>query len=155
MINLSTTFPQLFKNYLLRIKLSPASIANYVADVNKFLQWSEENASYKSPDQQFLSYLQSLTEKGIKSASLKRYRSSLKIYGRFLSESGFLKSNPAQNLETINLATPSAKADDSLKLLDKFEKSLLKENLTKSTIVNYISDIKQFINWLHNNDQPK
>ncbi len=137
-----------FKNYLLQQNLSPLSIKNYLADLNKFLNWFKNNLkplSFSSTN--FQEYVQFLKESQISPASLTRYLSSLRQFGQFLVFSGKTKKNPAANL-FLNL---SKSASDNFteieELLTGFAKALQEEKLSLITIRNYLVDVRQFLNW--------
>jgi site-specific recombinase XerD len=137
-----------FKNYLLQQNLSPLSIKNYLADLNKFLNWFKNNLkplSFSSAN--FQEYVQFLKERQISPASLTRYLSSLRQFGQFLVFSGKAKKNPAANLASTLLKSPGNNFTEIEELLAGFEKSLQQEKLSLVTIRNYLVDVRQFLNW--------
>ncbi|MDZ4229413.1 MAG: phage integrase N-terminal SAM-like domain-containing protein, partial [Patescibacteria group bacterium] len=138
-----------FKHYLTKQKLSPATLKNYVSDVDRFLSWLGRQLQETT-----IQPLQ-LTARGfddyaawlndpvnrINPVSAQRYLASLKRFGSFLFSSKLNDINPAEALKP-------AKIDPTLdQVLAEFKHELGAQKLSPSTIKNYLSDIKTYLNW--------
>ena len=140
-----------FRKYLEEQKLSEISIKNYLLDVNKFLYWQlAGNQTISFSPSRFQAYYQHLLKSLNCSSTLKRHLSSLRQFGQFLETEKLLYRNPFKDWQLPPVSQPwlSATLKDGEKLLDKFGKSLKKENLAQTTIVNYLSDVRQFLSWM-------
>jgi site-specific recombinase XerD len=138
-----------FKSYLLHSKKkhSKTTIKNYVADINKFIKWTQENSQLKyNPSKTTAETIQlyklRLNKDKIALSSIERYLSSLRLFFTFLKSKNLINQNPFDSL--IN-NTKNTK--DSLSL-NNFKLYLLDQNISKVTIKNYLMDISQFTDWL-------
>ncbi len=151
-----------FKNYLASQaapKLSPATLANYVSDVEVFLTWlAKGSRSATVPSTQtisatilanqltsavFQNYANfvSAAQNQIHPATAQRYFSSLRRFGEFLKATGLAASNPAAEIKptTINLTIDQ--------VLNDFRNELIRQKLSPSTIKNYVSDVSHYLQW--------
>jgi site-specific recombinase XerD len=143
-----------FKSHLLHSKKkhSKATIKNYIADINKFIKWSEENPQSKHNPSKITPetieiYKLKLNRDKISPSSIDRYLSSLRLYFTFLKSKSLLRENP------LNSSATNSKPDTDPLLLKNFKLSLLDQNISKVTIKNYLMDISQFTQWLTNQSQ--
>ena len=139
-----------FKKYLKEQSLSEISIKNYLADINKFLNW-QDIIDFKP--EHFTNYCQNLLKQQIPLSTYKRHLSSLRQFGRFLVSSRIARENPAEKLAVINQLTTGAKAWGWDKLLDRFTKHLTANHHSQNTIKNYRADLRQFCRWLESRSQ--
>ena len=132
------------------IAISPSSIKNYVSDINHFLNFVAH--SIQEPIVQPIH----ITPTAIKAysaaaanqlspSSLNRHLSSLRYFGKFLVAARLLETDPAQNL------TNPAFDPTLAQIITRYEKFLTTESLSKSTIKNYVSDLKKYLLWARKN----
>ncbi len=95
---------QRFQNYLEEHSLSPTTIRNYLADLRSFARWqalwgcSETRISPAD----FSAYRDYLTVETTHSpATVNRRLQSLRLFGRFLHETGNAEENPARDLMLV------------------------------------------------------
>lgn len=141
-----------FKNYLAKQttpRLSPATLKNYVSDVEQFLAWlaSQLQEDTIQPIQLTATVFQNYghylnaAQNRVCPATAERYLSSLKRFGKFLYNSKRTGSNPAENLA-------AGAIDPSLdQVLKEFKNELTRRNLSPSTIKNYVSDVNHYLLW--------
>ena len=143
-----------FKQFLQLKKLSKISVKNYLSDVRQFLTWTAKNSFKQLSPAVFSAYKSYLLGLKISAKSINRYLASLRSFGQFLKQQQLTATNPAQNLKNINLKSeckgPAYVKAGHLHQLDQFRQTLAQEKLKPATVKNYISDIRQFLNWLEN-----
>ena len=146
-----TTLPQEFQAYLSGSKsLTKQSIKNYVSDINIFLGWLASNLQEPqiSPahitSSSILSYRDELNNSRQPLAVKNRYLSSLRRFGHFLFTTKLCTTNPAVHLSNVDAAGTTT---SNHQILAAFKHDLNKQNLSPSTVKNYLSDIKQYLNW--------
>lgn len=146
-----TTLPQEFQSYLSGSKsLTEQSIKNYVSDINIFIDWlkttlqEEEITPAHITSASILSYRDELNNSRQPLAVKNRYLSSLRRFGDFLFITKLCATNPAAHLSNVDAAgtTTSTK-----QILTAFKHDLNKQDLSPGTVKNYLSDIKQYLNW--------
>jgi len=77
----------------------------------------------------------------ISPASINRKLSSLRRFGAFLADTKLLDSNPAQAVTNLDI-------DPTLtQVINHYKKHLQTEELSRSTIKNYVSDLKKYLSW--------
>jgi site-specific recombinase XerD len=143
-----------FEGWLTRQNLSPASVRNYVSDINGFLEWL---ANLPLPERQFTSqvidqYRQHLVKIQKPLTSANRSLSSLRRFGTYLAEANLAAQDPTLDLRNITqeeLTTPPPRQS----LTQQFAHSLAREQLAEATIKNYVSDVNQFFAWLPQYEQ--
>lgn len=149
-----TTLPQEFQSFLEGSKsLTDQSIKNYVSDINIFLDWLASNLQEPEitpshiTSASILSYRNELNNSRQPIAVKNRYLSSLRRFGHFLFVTKLSAVNPAAHLSNVDAAgtTTSTK-----QILAAFKHDLNKQNLSPSTIKNYLSDVKQYLSWVQN-----
>ncbi len=135
-----------FKNYLLSQKnaSSPATVKNYIADVKKFILWTEQKLQHPfAPETITEEALQEfITEKKkeFSASSVERQLSSMKKFFFFLKMDGHVMLNP------FDAKAPKQLPQDPFHLKE-FKDFLYVYNASRLTIKNYLIDIKQFISW--------
>lgn len=148
-----TTLPQEFQSFLSGSKsLTEQSIKNYVSDINIFIDWLASNLQEPEITADHItaanisSYRDELNNSRQPIAVKNRYLSSLRRFGHFLFITKLCATNPAAHLSNVNAAgtTTSTK-----QILAAFKHDLNKQNLNPGTVKNYLSDIKQYLNWAH------
>jgi site-specific recombinase XerD len=70
--------------------------------------------------------------------------SSLRRFTAFLAAAKLLPTDPGQQLKNLTSTTFDS-------ILDQFQTFLKSENLTPSTIKNYLSDVKNYLIWAQEN----
>lgn len=131
-------------------KISPSSIKNYVSDINHFLNFIA--GSIQEPIVQPIH----ITPAAIKAystaaatqlspSSLNRHLSSLRYFGKFLVAAKLCETDPTQNL------TNPAFDPTLAQVITRYQKFLTSEDLSKSTIKNYVSDLKKYLLWARKN----
>lgn len=147
---------KVFFDYLLNRGISKKSLKNYKSDLNHFLGWSylrvQSWGSYATTLDQLIPLLSNklaqeyklyLSNNKIPIRTINRRLSTIRHLSRFLYESGYKTADFASNISNINL-----EAKDSLtKTLEEFEAYLKSQRVSRTTVRNYISDIRQFIFW--------
>lgn len=104
---LAPTLIQEFEGHLQRVELAPATIRNYSADVRGFVRFLRERLNGHLPaiptKENFSTYREHLIQATAQSpATINRRLQALRVFGRFLQEKGFSKTNPAQHLQLIS-----------------------------------------------------
>lgn len=144
-----------FHQYLKPKKLSKKSVKNYISDVRQFLEWSDKNDFRDFTPVVFKTYKSHLIDSKIPSKSINRYLSSLRCFGEFLKKEKLMMINPVKKLENVKgpKINPSTSSRFSFtakeKILEEFKQSLKDQHLSKKTITNYISDTKQFLEFMN------
>jgi site-specific recombinase XerD len=138
-----------FTEWLTARHYSPATIRNYLVDINRFLSFSSDT------DEPFLSptivlqYLQSLSANN----NQKRYLASLNIFCQFALDQHLIDTNPLQKIrKQIRRKTALDPQNEINNLKNSFASYLEAHHNTPTTIKNYLNDVDQYINWL--NSQP-
>lgn len=149
---------QKFEKHLkLNLKKSAQTVRNYKADLKHFIAWLQAHSQspVSSQTETFLFHFNSKNiflyrstqvESGAPTATTNRRLSAVRNFGRFLASSGIISLNPAEAVENIRLSDKSLK-----EIIQDFEQYLLSSNVSRITIKNYLSDIRQFANWLEKN----
>jgi integrase/recombinase XerC len=93
-----------FESYLFKHTLSPTTIRNYLADLRAFSRWHAAHglpaADFAPAD--FRAYREHLChETGHSVATVNRRLQSLRLFGRFLHESGRAAENPTREIELL------------------------------------------------------
>ena len=152
-----------FENYLSSTGISAKSLKNYKSAISHFLFWAISNLK------KFGTYIQNLTElapfltvefvskyknymveNSIPLKTVNRHLSTLRHLSRFLISSQILDFDFMDG--TQNISNPiKKKAVNSFSLVDDFASHLEDQKISKNTIKNYASDIRQFLTWLESN----
>ena len=106
-----------FETYLHRHALSPATIRNYLADLRAFARWHTARQSIRdglSPAD-FRAYRAHLCNKTAHSpATVNRRLQSLRLFGRFLHETGQSADNPTRDIQLVRNGNARAPAPRTL-----------------------------------------
>jgi len=140
----------LLKNFQLYLKnknLTDKSIKNYISDIRRFLRWTAKNNLSQFNENTFGLYREGLINQKTNTKSINRYLSSIRIFGLFLQEKELAPINPTLAIE--NVKNYDNQPNNIGKILQEFQNSLVKEKLSQATIKNYISDVKQFLEYLN------
>lgn len=136
-----------FKAYLLGNKkqVSKVTLKNYLSDTRKFIKWCENKfgRSFNPNDitqELAQSYIDEINTATHSSRSAKRYQSSIKKFFGFLLEYRLVRFNP------FSLYDVKAIHQDDWHLKE-FGNYLFNSKTSNHTIKNYISDVRQFLNW--------
>lgn len=156
-----------FEKYLQSTGISAKSIKNYKSDISQFLTWAKlklkslgtyiENLSEASPflSSDFISqYVSYMTDSKLPRKTINRRLSTLRHLSRFLTSTSLIDSDFMDGIQNMSSETHEIK--ESLNLsehpsVSEFESFLEAEKISRNTIKNYLSDIRQFLNWLENN----
>lgn len=133
-----------FKSWLISKNYSNSTIRNYLADLNRYFNFSQSSTKIFSPENVNL-YLISIKTDGNKN----RYLSSLSKFFHFAIDQQLIKSNPLKKKYT----KPSNSSPENV--LNLYQSFLTKKKFSPVTIKNYLNDIQQFINWNQSNPEPK
>ena len=139
-----------FSLYLKAKNVSPATLRNYLTDARHFLNWLDLpfNDPYKIAqsitEETLIKYQQFLKENNIAAATINRRFSALRQLGRFFISQGWSKKNPVKKVSNI---TAKKKNNFAQQLMEKFAKSLKNEGKSQSTIRNYLSDVRGYLEW--------
>jgi site-specific recombinase XerD len=156
---------KLFKNFLYAEKISKGSVRSYLSDIRFFLCWFE--TFLKENHLLTIDFLQSLsliTPKVLESykaslltqqtplSTINRRFSSLRKFGNFCQSQGLLiypeqdrGMSPFDALR--NISEDDKKLSEQRYRLKEFRLYLWQNQASQSTIKNYLSDIRQFIQW--------
>lgn len=132
---MNSTLIQRFQNYLEQHSLSPATIRNYLADLRAFARWQAlwglSETRLNTVD--FSAYRDYLNVETTHSpATINRRLQSLRLFGRFLHETGLAAENPARDLLLVpnhnangngNGHTPRTLSDEEIEKLGNSIKS--------------------------------
>lgn len=151
-----------FFEYLKSLGVSKKTHKNYRSDISHFSGWLlfrlrhwgvvAESLTDAVP---FLNtklaseYKTFLTGNSVAEKTTNRRLSTLRHLARFLVASQILDFNFMDGIANIS----SRKTPFTYPLITQFEKHLEAEKVSKNTIKNYLSDIKQFISWLEEKNQ--
>jgi len=151
--------PEFFRQYLKSQKTSSVTTKNYVADFNNFLTWlaAKTGIKYQVAGRAVLGlfsretieeYKTDLLEKNTPPSTINRRLSALRKFGQFAQNQGWIKNNSA--LEVENIIQKEMVSDEEAKgeVLNQFKKHLEKEQASRLTIKNYLSDLRHFLDWL-------
>jgi len=139
-----------FSLYLKAKNVSPATLRNYLADARHFLNWL--NLPFNDPykiaqsitEETLKKYQQFLQENNIATSTINRRFSTLRQLGRFFISQGWSKKNPVKKVGNI---TAEKRNDFPQQLMEKFAKSLKDEGKSSTTIRNYLSDLRGYLEW--------
>ena len=130
-----------FRSWLISKTYSPATIRNYLSDLNAYFDFSKDS-NFFSPDTVSV-YLKKID----KDQNYSRYLSSLSKFFQFAIDQKLISVSPLKKARQPKTPTP----DDIL--LD-YQSFLIKKHFSPVTIKNYLNDIRQFIDWQQNQIEP-
>lgn len=85
--------------------------------------------------------------------TINRRLSSLRKLSEFLLKTKLLEFDFCAGVKNIQLIQEKPKTDKTESILLDFHQYLENEKISKNTIKNYLSDIKQFFNWVEKTNQ--
>ncbi len=153
-----------FENYLQKTGITKKSIKNYKSDISHFMGWAIlklktigtyiENLSDLSPflTSKFITeYLSYMIGNNFPRQTVNRRLSTLRHLSKFLIASQIIDFDFMGSIQ--NLPSEELKLSSSLsnhKSVHDFRSFLEAQSVSKNTIKNYMSDVKQFLTWLEN-----
>ena len=148
-----------FIEYLTGLGISPKSHKNYKSDLSHFSGWLILKI------RSFGSYIDSLTEaipflshevaeeyknymaaNNIPVKTINRRLSTLRHLSRFLLSSENLNSDFMKGIE--NISEPGKHSLSVNPIVDDYRSYLEAQKISKNTVKNYVSDIRQFLAWV-------
>ncbi len=102
---MNTALVYRFEQYLQAHSLSLATIRNYLADLRAFARWQtlRPSSTLRVSRADFFGYREHLcNETNHSPATVNRRLQSLRLFGRFLYETGHVEENPARDIELIH-----------------------------------------------------
>lgn len=152
-----------FIKYLVSLGLSPKSYKNYKSDLNHFTGWALLKI------RSFGSFVESLTEavpflgtdmareyvsymevNGFPGKTINRRLSTLRHLSRFLVSSQVIDSDFMAEIENISFNLMAKSGLDPV--VREFRAHLETQKISPNTVKNYVSDVRQFLLWLEQND---
>lgn len=153
------SLPNDFEIYLKQEhRISGKTLRNYRADLLHFTNWSTKHLCSQGifansldeilphfSGQLVANYKGYHLETRVPESTINRRLSTLRNFGRFLDRSG-KASNPTGLISNVKIEMTWE--EHSSFLLTEFEGHLKKEKVSKATLKNYLSDVKQFLAWI-------
>lgn len=152
-----------FENYLSSVGISPKSIKNYKSDISHFLGWAilklktfgtyVENLSELVPflnRDMVLEYREFSSTNSVARKTINRRLSTLRQLSKFLTTSQILDFDFMEHVKNIE-ASKGKSALSSSSVVEGFISHLEAGSVSKNTIKNYASDVRQFLSWLESN----
>ena len=147
---------QPFSLYLKSQQVSQNTLRNYLSDIGHFFNWLDNyefNLGSDNPNiiaqkiskTTFKKYKQFLKKNSISAATANRRLSSLRQLSAFFASQGWTENDQAKKIANI---TTKKEVNLSSQLITKFAKSLAKEKKSSSTIRNYLSDVRNYLDYL-------
>lgn len=153
-----------FVKYLENLGISSKSLKNYKSDLSHFSAWIIarvktfgsyiESLSEAIP---FLSediateYKKHMVDTTVPTKTINRRLSTLRHFSRSLVASQLIDNDFALNLE--NISASNKVKHGTAPLISEFGSYLEAKKISKNTIKNYLSDTRQFLSWLENNQK--
>jgi site-specific recombinase XerD len=154
---------QSFYSYLENLGVSKFTFKNYKSDLNHFVKWMTKKVSSLGASannltevvpfisektiKQYKNYLQ---RESLSTKTVNRRLATMRHLGMFLVKAQILEFNFTKEVENVGTSkkepSPSYEA-----IISSFEKQLKEEKVSKNTLKNYISDVKQFLRWAEHN----
>lgn len=163
MDNLNTNFI----NYLIReTKASKVTLRYYKSDLTHFTGWLLLRARVWGILADGLSELLSIINfkvvceykdymitNNTPSKTINRRFSTLRHLSKFMLATGIATSDFMVGVTNISSIIPKEPKSPAESVIVDFKKHLEKEQVSQSTIKNYLSDVNQFLNWIQNHAQ--
>ena len=153
-----------FTEYLSGLGISPKSHKNYRSDISHFTEWVilklrsfgsyVESLSEAVP---FLSlniakdYKNFMLENKVPGKTINRRLSTLRHLSKFLYSSHSTDFDFTTGLENISFS--KTKKQSLTPIISDFQSYLESQKVSKNTVKNYVSDIRQFLVWIETNGQ--
>ena len=150
-----------FTDFLRQQGSSEKTRRNYKSDTRHFFSWftftleSTSGLTIQSPDQlvnlvtpnTIENYKQYLVANKVPVSTINRRLSTLRSFFACCLYQGWVSTNPTVTLKSIKTAQSNRKLQPE-KLLELFKRDLTLEGASKATVKNYVSDVRQFLDWL-------
>lgn len=138
-----------FKLWLASKRYSESTFRNYLADINRYIDFAIVRNPKKTPNEIHIfseelltNYLSSLST----DSNSPRYLASLNLFCQFALDQQLVTHNPLTSIRhKLDKPTNSTTLED---LLPQYQAFLSKHHNTPATIRNYLNDVQQYINWL-------
>ena len=147
-----------FVKYLDSISLSGKSLKNYKSDLNHFTGWAilktRSFGSYINGLSEVIPFLSHnlakeyksyMIENSISPKTINRRLSTARHLSKFLIKNELLDIDFMEEIENIGFGRKNKSAAQPI--LGKFRSYLEKEKVSASTVKNYLSDTRQFLQW--------
>lgn len=154
-----------FFNYLNSLGISAVSFKNYRSDIGHFIAWAilkiRSYGSYVESLTDIVPFLKNnlgieyksyMIENSVPAKTLNRRLSTLRHLSKFLLQSRMIENDFTSGIENLS-SNPGRKSSVS-PVFNDFKTYLEGEKVSANTIKNYLSDIRHFLAWLENNNQP-
>ena len=145
-----------FLEYIGLLGVSKKTEKNYRSDISNFTLWmmntvrtwgvAAGNLAETVPfinKQTGFEYKKHLRNKTTSTKTINRRLSTLRHFGRFLAGSQMVDFDFMEKV--TNVSTKKSRSSD---LISNFEAHLTTEKVSRNTIKGYLSDTRQFLNWL-------
>lgn len=134
-----------FRLWLLGKNYNSNTVKNYIADVNKYIQYiNPRSISDIFSEKNLTSYLLFI----ISQKNSHRYLTSLTRFTQYASDQNIIRPDLFKKIKDEFYYKRNTSLDP---ILHTYQKYLSYKNMSLPTIKNYINDIHQFIGWLENN----
>jgi len=151
-----------FENYLKNLRISSKSLKNYRSDATHFFSWAKDNLKSigvyiedileASPflSLEFVnSYLTELKKNNIPDKTINRRLSTLRHLSRFLMDTAILDFDFMSEVSNVNSnKIASVVSIATHPSIAEFQAHLESQKVSKNTLKNYMSDVRQFFAWL-------
>lgn len=153
---------QSFTDFLTAEHTSEKTRNNYCSDLRHFLGWAVGTITsrHTSIPQSHIAFIQLITTDFVNNyklyllsqaaprSTINRRLSTIRIFFRCCTKEGWINKNPANSISNI-LSSPPHRSNDLFEtMLLHWKSDLEREGASKSTIKNYTTDVKQFLEWL-------
>lgn len=152
-----------FRQFLIAEKIAKGTVRSYVSDVRSFFNWLiaflinahlfEANSPISSDTGYLFSFINAsvlfayaeyLRNNHVPIKTINRRYSALRKLGSFSVHQSISAENVFDSLKTINDSIPFPENEYHL---DEFKTLLWQNGLTKSSIKNYLGDVRQYLTW--------
>lgn len=153
-----------FIKYLDILGLSPKSHKNYRSDLTHFMGWAimkiRSIGSYVESLSEIVPFLNTSlcaeykTYMAVNNAppkTVNRRLATLRHLAKFLTATQLVESDFMTSIDNVSLNPDKKPVADPV--ISDFRAFLETEKVSQNTIKNYLSDIKQFLSWIENNNQ--
>lgn len=136
-------FEAQFATYLLAENVAHSSVKHYQSDIRHFLGWATSN--HISFSQETVErYIEYLTANSIPSKTINRRLSSLRKFGSFCINQGWMKENPAKHVRNTN-STDSKQITQMSQVEKEYLDYLDKEKMSPDEKKIAVEDIREFL----------
>lgn len=154
-----------FEKYLKNLGISSKSLKNYKSDASHFFTWAKESLKNLGVSVEELietspflshdfieSYLSFLKLKNVPVKTINRRLSTLRHLSRFFKSEAIVESDFMVSISNIGPVKSNSKQTlINHPSITQFQAHLEANKIAKNTVKNYVSDVRQFLNWLEKN----